>query len=89
LLKKRFSWGSGWTPIGETILHMFIFGKKKIFKYLFLQICKPVSIKFCVNYPCVKGIQGCSNKRASPIQRRDNHKKCKNRDIIDFINKNY
>jgi hypothetical protein len=61
---------------------------KKIF---FSRTSWPNSIKLVTNYPWVKGIQLCSNKGPGPLQRGDNHKKCKN-GMVSFKNlllKNY
>jgi hypothetical protein len=47
---------------------------KKIF---FSRTSKPNSIKFGTNYPWIKGIPVCSNKRPGPLQRGGNHKNVK------------
>jgi hypothetical protein len=48
---------------------------KKIF---FSRTSRPNSIKLYTNYLSVKEIQVSSNKGPGPLQRGDNHKKCKN-----------
>jgi hypothetical protein len=47
----------------------------KFLKIFFSRSSRPNSIKLGTNYPCVKGIQFCSNEGPGPLQRGDN---CKN-----------
>jgi hypothetical protein len=47
----------------------------EIFKKIFSRTSKPYSIKLGTNYLWVKGIQVCSNKGPSPLQRGDNNNK--------------
>jgi hypothetical protein len=47
------------------------------FLKIFFRTSRPNSIKLGTNYPWVKGIQVCSNKRSGPLQRGDNHKNVK------------
>jgi hypothetical protein len=47
------------------------------FLKIFSRTSEPKSIKLGTYYPCVKGIQVCSNKGLGPLQRGDNHKNLK------------
>jgi hypothetical protein len=49
----------------------------KCVNILFTRTSWPNSIKLGTNYPWVKGIQICSNKGRSPLQKGDNHKNVK------------
>jgi hypothetical protein len=49
----------------------------KIFKNLFSRTSTPKAIKLGASYPWVKGIQVCSNKGPSPLQRGDSNKNVK------------
>ena len=46
----------------------------KIFKIFFSRTSRPNLIKLGTYYPCVKGIQICSNKGPGPLLRGDNYK---------------
>jgi hypothetical protein len=52
---------------------------------------RPISIKHGTNHPWVKGFQNCTNKGPVPLQRGDNHKKCKNlvRSLKNFLLENH
>jgi hypothetical protein len=45
---------------------------------IFSRTSRPISIKLGINHRWVKGILNCLNKGPGPLQRGDNHKKCKN-----------
>jgi hypothetical protein len=49
----------------------------KILKIFLSRTSRPYSIKLGINYSWVKGIQVCSNKGPSPLQRGDNHRNVK------------
>jgi hypothetical protein len=70
---NRGTWGLDGATMGKTILQMFIHVLEKIFS----RTSRPVSIKLDPNYPCMKGIQPCSNKGPDPYQRINNHKNAK------------
>jgi hypothetical protein len=46
-------------------------------KIFFSRTSRPNSIKLGSNYPWIKGIQVCTNKGPSPLQRGDNYKNVK------------
>jgi hypothetical protein len=51
---------------------------KAIFTHVFVlekisRTSMPILIKLDTNHPCTKGIQVCSNKMLSPLQRRNNN----------------
>jgi hypothetical protein len=54
-------------------------------KIFFSRTSRPISIKLGINHLWVKGILNCSNKGPGPLQRGDNHKKCKN-GVVSFKN---
>jgi hypothetical protein len=49
----------------------------KYLKIFFSRASWPNSIKLATHYPCVKGIQVCSNKGPDPLQKGDNYKNVK------------
>jgi hypothetical protein len=48
-----------------------------ILKEIFSRTSRPISIKFDIDHPWVKGILNCSNKGPGPLQRGDNLKNAK------------
>jgi hypothetical protein len=42
-------------------------------KQIFFRTSRPISIKLVTNYPWVKEILNCSNKRPGPLHRGDNY----------------
>jgi hypothetical protein len=54
----------------------------KFLKIFFSRTSWPNSIKLITHYPWVTGIQVCSNKGPSPLQRGDNHKNVKMGGVI-------
>jgi hypothetical protein len=78
--------GDGPSPRGDNCERVKI--HRNFFKIFFPRTSRPKSIKLGTNYPLVKRIQVCSNKGPGPLQRGDNHKKCKKR-VGSFKNLNY
>jgi hypothetical protein len=58
----------------ENYIYMWLYWKQ-----IFPRTNLPISIKLSTNHPCEKGILNCSKKGPVPLQRGNNHKKCKNR----------
>jgi hypothetical protein len=67
-LLKSWSLGSDGATIKKTNLHKIILEK------IFSKTGRPMKIKLDANYPCMKGIQVCLDKRADCNQKGDDHK---------------